>query len=138
MAERCVDLVREVERSGPSRQIYDFTLRSERVNPVLKQLRAHAFEEVAIVLIAGSVLRFQQLSNPLDLAFVLRVPRTAFLVRPVCRYSKLRVLVHLAGTYLHFHAFAARTYDGGVNGPIEVPLRCSDIVVKLTRNVVPQ
>ncbi len=48
MAEVRVDVVGEIQRRRAARQIHDFALRGERVDTVLEQLRAHAFEEVLV------------------------------------------------------------------------------------------
>ncbi len=108
-----MDVVGEVERCRAARQIDYLALWGECVNSVLEQLGADPLEEVTfrIRLAAGvrGVMWLEKPSYPFDLALVLRVTYSAFLVGPVGGDAELGVLVHLTCSDLHLHTLSLRT-----------------------------
>src|SRR4029077_2563719 len=124
MAEGGVHLVGEIERRSATRQIDHFTLRGEHVHPILEELRAHAFDEIAVGLGAfgNALLGLEQPPYPFDLALIVGIAYAAFLVRPVRRDAELGVLLHLRGTDLHLDALRQRSDHRGVDRAVAVAL----------------
>ena len=93
--------VGKVEWRRPVRQVDHLALGRQGVHAVGEQLAPHALDQVAVGVRPRALLGLEQAPYPLDLALVLRVARTAFLVAPVRGDAQLGMLVHLVGADLH-------------------------------------
>ncbi len=135
MAKLRVHVVREIDRRRAAWQVDDLALGRQRIDAVVKQVRAHARQEVAVAL--GFRRGRQQLTQPFDLAVIGGVSRRAFLVAPMGSDAELGMLVHVACAYLDFHWHCRRPEHSRVQGAVEIVLRSRDVVVELAGDVVP-
>ena len=135
MSHIAVDVVSEIERRGACRQINHIPFRGKDVDAIVKDLTAHFVEHFARV--SHLFLPRNQLTQPGDTILVTRATAAGgpLFIFPVRRHAQLGVFVHLFGTDLNFHRFAARAEHHGMNRLIAIRLRVRDVVIELIRQM---
>ena len=137
VADHAVDVIGEIERGGPRRQVDDVPLGGEYIDPVLEHLTAQIVQQGAAfgeILLPG-----EELAQPLDLVFEgtgLGGGLSPFLVAPVSRDAEFGILMHLLGADLDLHRLPLLPHHHCVDGLVAVGLGVGDIVVKFAGNMM--
>ena len=100
IADVGVHRVREIHGGRAARQRADLALRREDVDLLRIEVDLQVLQE--FLRIAHLLLHFEQLTHPLEVAFVAVIADAAFLVFPVRGDAFLRAAMHLFAADLHF------------------------------------
>jgi len=131
-ADLAMDRVGEIDRSGSTREIDDFSGGREDEYFVREEIELHGVEK--FVWVRDFSLPLDQLPEPVEFRIIAVGFDIALLVFPVRSNAEFSISMHLDRPDLDFHTLAVLADHGRMERSVPVRLRQSDIVFESPRH----